>query len=966
MIRKSILKNQKTAPTGYIPGLARGDTGFTTGIDTAPAESQEYRRLKSMVEIQKKRIANPNLREKSDFIVDDADFDKWNGYRVSLFETKGYTEEDREADLLYEGIDHALTQRIKKKIKAETTAPAKALDQQTQQDYSIVEIRDQFKQDRTELQKLSENDWMNIPDPVPHRKNGNKREKFTPVNDSLLIPTAIGLSNAQTNVDQVGETDSTWNPDATRNVNNSMLTDVNAIDLGNSNSIQGQKKMVSGINKSIMSEFEKKGYLNQMATVDTNSFEIQDLQKARLLFKSIRESDPKNDKGWLASARLEELNGRLEEARKLLRQGLLSSSKSEDLWTELIRLSDLRDKESVINKALNSISKSVAIWMLWIDLAKSTTEKQTILQKALKSCPHEEALWTRLVAMTPEDEFKRQILEQAVANCPSSVDLWLTYAKLSDYQSARVILNNANRVFQNEEPRIWIAGASLEEANGSDESRLEKILTKGLSKIASSKNESDLMEFTLTQCVECERISSPQTGKILLQLSLSSQVFGEEDNSETDQKAILEKCGKYFEYFKVNGARTMAFETLFTAKQLAEEKKFNEVTNGINESILSYASQASEGSEFIHLMDRLLASASSSTKFSKAILDYSTEFLLKKKISFDEFANFYDAFIDQVCCNLVDELAVTEFLEDYLVFQSDQAGNEYQIFAILDKYSHLSCASVIRCEYLFRNDRSKIEEITTQLKPIVNSEKESQFIKFRATKLLADMSLHSKGISSFEAYWRTFLEKFQDNNAYIELAIGIFHHKNIYEARSIYTKVLDDKDISWMQWIKILELEKCTPITFKNLLQKALKKFPEEPWFTMLSLETDSSNRKVRVAEAIKRFPSSIEIQLCIAKVFYVQTSKEKTKLWALQAHQTDPTNMDALALLNCVDDLDFDHVEKLARECPKPRGYYWSVIRDQTYLSTPVLNQKIDFFQKLVKFTKSLLTTQINELSAR
>lgn len=51
MIWKGLLKNLKEAPAGYIPGLARGDTGFTTGVETAPAESKETAWLKALVEI---------------------------------------------------------------------------------------------------------------------------------------------------------------------------------------------------------------------------------------------------------------------------------------------------------------------------------------------------------------------------------------------------------------------------------------------------------------------------------------------------------------------------------------------------------------------------------------------------------------------------------------------------------------------------------------------------------------------------------------------------------------------------------------------------------------------------------------------------------------------------------------------------------------------------------------------------
>lgn len=68
---------------------------------------------------------------------------------------------------------------------------------------------------------------------------------------------------------------------------------------------------------------DKKGYLTDLASIPIASgIEIGDYKKARLLLKSLIQSDPKNSFGWIAAARVEELDGKAQAARNILAQGL--------------------------------------------------------------------------------------------------------------------------------------------------------------------------------------------------------------------------------------------------------------------------------------------------------------------------------------------------------------------------------------------------------------------------------------------------------------------------------------------------------------------------------------------------------------------------------------------------------------------------------------------------------------------
>jgi len=65
---------------------------------------------------------------------------------------------------------------------------------------------------------------------------------------------------------------------------------------------------------------------------------ISDVKKARLLLKSVRETNPKHPPAWIASARLEEVTGKLQAARNLIMMGCEECPKSEDIWLEAARL----------------------------------------------------------------------------------------------------------------------------------------------------------------------------------------------------------------------------------------------------------------------------------------------------------------------------------------------------------------------------------------------------------------------------------------------------------------------------------------------------------------------------------------------------------------------------------------------------------------------------------------------------
>ena len=70
-----------------------------------------------------------------------------------------------------------------------------------------------------------------------------------------------------------------------------------------------------------VTSINKQGYMTDLDSMKINSeTEINDLKKARALLKAVISSNPKSTSGWIAAARIEELDGKIQEARNILDQ----------------------------------------------------------------------------------------------------------------------------------------------------------------------------------------------------------------------------------------------------------------------------------------------------------------------------------------------------------------------------------------------------------------------------------------------------------------------------------------------------------------------------------------------------------------------------------------------------------------------------------------------------------------------
>lgn len=397
-------------------------------------------------------------------------------------------------------------------------------------------IQQQFSDLKRDLVNVSEDEWKSVPEvgDARNRKQRNPRaEKFTPLPDSVLarnlggdasnsIDPSSGLASMVPGVATPGMLTPTGDMDlrkigqARNTLMNVKLSQVNFFHnvhifpfrfffLKVSDSVTGQTVV------------DPKGYLTDLQSmIPTYGGDINDIKKARLLLKSVRETNPNHPPAWIASARLEEVTGKVQAARNLIMKGCEVNPLSEDLWLEAARINPADTAKAVIAQAARHIPTSVSffcylydilnflnsnlqkillkhlilknpeqvrIWIKAADVETETKAKRRVYRKALEHIPNSVRLWKSAVELeNPEDA--RILLSRAVECCPSAVELWLALARLETYENARKVLNKARENIPTDK-QIWTTAAKLEEANG-NHNMVEKIIERAITSLSSN------------------------------------------------------------------------------------------------------------------------------------------------------------------------------------------------------------------------------------------------------------------------------------------------------------------------------------------------------------------------------------------------------------------------------------------------------------------------------------------------
>ncbi|KAF5921477.1 hypothetical protein HPG69_008239 [Diceros bicornis minor] len=580
------------APLGYVPGLGRGATGFTTRSDIGPARDAndpvDDRHAPPGKRTVGDQMKKSQAADDDDEDLNDTNYDEFNGYAGSLFSSGPYEKDDEEADAIYAALDKRMDERRKERREQR--------EKEEIEKYRMErpKIQQQFSDLKRKLAEVTEEEWLSIPevgDARNKRQRNPRYEKLTPVPDSFFAKHL-----------QTGENHTSVDPRQTVSIRKegewgsfSLLRQISAGSGGwwwrkyfCSSQFGGLNTPYPGglntpypggmtpglmtpgtvelslyllrflcslawpvlqVSDSVSGQtvVDPKGYLTDLnSMIPTHGGDINDIKKARLLLKSVRETNPHHPPAWIASARLEEVTGKLQVARNLIMKGTEMCPKSEDVWLEAARLQPGDTAKAVVAQAVRHLPQSVRIYIRAAELETDVRAKKRVLRKGfsgsgqrtgdvfqaffctLEHVPNSVRLWKAAVELE-EPEDARIMLSRAVECCPTSVELWLALARLETYENARKVLNKARENIPTDR-HIWITAAKLEEANGNTQ-MVEKIIDRAITSLRANGVEINREQW-IQDAEECDKAGSVATCQAVMRAVIGIGIE-EEDRKHT-------------------------------------------------------------------------------------------------------------------------------------------------------------------------------------------------------------------------------------------------------------------------------------------------------------------------------------------------------------------------------------------------------------------------------------------------
>ncbi|KAA3678288.1 pre-mRNA-processing factor 6 [Paragonimus westermani] len=506
------------APLGYAAGIGRGAVAFTTRSDIGPAREAN--------DVSDERHVAPSKRRKEQE-EEEEDLNESN-----YDEANPYEKDDQEADAIYASIDDRMDERRREYREKRYREEIEKYRRER------PKIQQQFMDLKRDLANVSESEWNALPEvgDARNRKQRNPRyERFTPVPDSII---AKGLSDGQTvtTMDAVEQRLGGLTTPFTSQAADQMDIDMKKIGEARTSLMDIKLTQVSD-SVAGQTVVDPKGYLTDLQSmIPQHGGDINDMKKARLLLKSVRETNPKHAPAWIASARLEEIAGKLQIARNLILHGCDECPQSEDIWLEAARLVQPEQAKSVVAQGIRHLPQAVRLWVKAAALETEIKAKKVVFKKALEQVPNSVRLWKLAVELEDEED-ARLMLSLAAECCPTSVELWLALARLETYEQARVVLNKARESIPTDR-QIWFAAARLEEAQG-NHAMVQKIVDRGVASLQAHMVEINRDQW-IKDAEECEAAQSVLTAQAIIKSIVG---FGlEEQDKKHTWLADAENC----------------------------------------------------------------------------------------------------------------------------------------------------------------------------------------------------------------------------------------------------------------------------------------------------------------------------------------------------------------------------------------------------------------------------------------
>lgn len=470
------------APAGYVPGLGRGATGFSTRAD-----------LGSALKTSENEIPDDPERFRD---ADDA----------GILGQSGLDADDELADEIYAQIDARMEERNAK--RREIREEKERLEEEKQ-----ATIGGMFADAKRALGEVSRDEWLNLPESGDQtRKNKRarmeQREGLRSYNMSDSVLEGLrGRGEVSDHVTDEGVTHIKAISEA-----RDKILDLKLANQENSESV------------------DPSGYVTSLNSgLGHSTSELADIKKMTPFVESLIRSNPKNAAGWIAGVRLAELRKKPSQAITLAAQGCENCPGNEDVWLENLRVNDPVNAKIIAAQAVTRLPSSVRLWEAAYQLETSEEAQKRVLRKAITAVPKSVQLWKSLVNLEDE-EHARLLLRQAVVSVPLSTELWLALARLEDHKAAEKVLNRARKAVRTA-PEIWIAAARLREQVNGVGAEVDKIMRKGVLELEDNGRVLSRDEW-ISHSHVCEEENAPLTAAAIVKATLN--VDSEPDHVQID------------------------------------------------------------------------------------------------------------------------------------------------------------------------------------------------------------------------------------------------------------------------------------------------------------------------------------------------------------------------------------------------------------------------------------------------
>lgn len=350
------------------------------------------------------------------------------------------------------------------------------------------------------------------------------------------------------------------------------------------------------------SSIDPKGYLTSLANsqLAEASAQMGDINRARELLESVIKTNPNNGPGWIAAARLEELAGKIVQARNVINRGCQQCPRSEDVWLENIRLNDEHNAKIIAAAAIQKNNRSLRLWVEAMKLERDARSKKRVIRLALDHIPESEALWKEAVNLEEDPEDARLLLAKATELIPASVDLWLALARLETPENAQKVLNKARKAC-NKSHEIWIAAARLQEQLGTAHKLnvMKRAVQELVKQEAMPKREDWIAEAEL-----CEDEGAVITCSLIIQETLGWSLDEQDDRKDTfmeDARGSINR-GKYMTARAIYAYALRIFPTSKTLWLAAADLERNHGSKEELSEVLEKAVNACPRSDVLWMM----------------------------------------------------------------------------------------------------------------------------------------------------------------------------------------------------------------------------------------------------------------------------------------------------------------------------------------------------------------------------